>query len=228
MRLGLFGGTFNPIHVCHLTIAAQTRDRIGLDQVLFIPTGDPPHKPPGVLARAEHRYEMVRLAIADEPTFALTDIEIRRSTKSYSIDTVRELQRTHGVSTTLFFIVGLDAFLDFDSWREAPTLLRLCHFVVVSRPGALFRSIEKVSLLPPIEPARLTELDADQRARVDIQIPDGPGLSLLRLPPCTVSASDIRRRIRQRLGLANLLPAPVESYIIQHKLYLEDTDRTGV
>lgn len=89
MRLGLFGGTFNPIHICHLAIAAQTRDRMGLDRVLFIPTGDPPHKPPGVLAPAEHRCEMVRLAIAGEPSFALTDIEVRRPTKSYSIDTVR-------------------------------------------------------------------------------------------------------------------------------------------
>ncbi|MEW6245143.1 MAG: nicotinate-nucleotide adenylyltransferase [Nitrospirota bacterium] len=228
MRLGLFGGTFNPIHICHLAIAAQTRDRMGLDRVLFIPTGDPPHKPPGVLAPAEHRCEMVRLAIAGEPTFALTDIEIRRPTKSYSIDTVRELHRDYGASTALFFIIGLDAFLDFDSWREAPTLLRLCHFVVVSRPGALFRSFEKVSLLPPIEPAQLSELDADRKDRVDVQIPGGRGLSLLRLPPCMVSASDIRNRIRQRLSLANLLPTPVESYIIQHKLYLEDADRTGV
>lgn len=228
MRLGLFGGTFNPIHICHLTIAAQTRDRMGLDRVLFIPTGDPPHKPPDVLAPVEHRREMVRLAIAGEPSFALTDIEVRRPTKSYSIDTVRELQRDYGPSTALFFIIGLDAFLDFDSWREASLLLRLCHFVVVSRPGALFRSIEKVSLLPPIESAQLIELDADRKDRVDVQIPGGRGLSLLRLPPCMVSASDIRNRIRQRLSLANLLPTPVESYIIRHKLYLEDADRTGV
>ena len=128
MRLGLLGGSFNPVHNGHLAIARQTREALGLDQILFIPTSHPPHKPNGSLAPAQDRYEMVRLAIASDPTFAISDVEIRRPGKSYSIDTIRLLQQDYGAQTQLFFLIGLDAFLDFPSWREPQTLLKLCRF----------------------------------------------------------------------------------------------------
>ncbi|MBX3345648.1 MAG: nicotinate (nicotinamide) nucleotide adenylyltransferase, partial [Nitrospira sp.] len=119
MRLGLLGGSFNPVHRCHLSIAQSARQLLALDRVLFIPTGDPPHKQSGTLAEARHRYRMVELAIRGIPEFALTDIEIRRTGKSYSIDTVRAIQQEYGPDTSLFFIIGLDAFLDLPSWKEA-------------------------------------------------------------------------------------------------------------
>ncbi|MBM4124189.1 MAG: nicotinate-nucleotide adenylyltransferase [Nitrospira sp.] len=228
MKVGLFGGTFNPIHVCHLAVAAQCRDRLHLDRVLFIPSGDPPHKPSGSLAPARHRVEMVRRAIAGEPAFSVSEIEVRRTSTSYSIETVRALRADQGPEAAFFFIIGLDAFFEFPTWKEPGELLRLCHFVVVSRPPCAFRSLAGLALLPPVDSAALAELDAYRRDRVDAGPSGNAGLTLLALPPCDASASEIRRRIRTGRSPSNLLPASVESYIIHSHLYQEDPDRTGV
>ena len=226
MRIGLFGGTFNPIHACHLFIGGQTRDRLHLDQVLFIPSGDPPHKAPASLAPIGHRYAMVKLAIESDPTFAVSDVELQTATKSYSIDTVRTLLAQVGPSAELFFIIGLDSFLEFHTWRKASDLLRLCPFVVVSRAGAGFASLADVPLLPPLDREALESLNAGRQERLDIPIPGGTVLILLRLPPCPISASDIRLRVKSGQRLTPLLPASVESYIIRFKLFQEDPDRT--
>ena len=159
-RLGLLGGSFNPVHNGHLAIARQTREALGLDRILFIPTSHPPHKPNDNLAPTQDRYEMVRLAMASDPYFAISDVEIRRPGKSYSIDTIRLLQQEYGAQTQLLFLIGLDAFLDFPSWRKPLTLLELCPFVVLSRPGQSFRSLSTVALLPPIPQSSLADLDA--------------------------------------------------------------------
>ena len=226
MKLGLLGGSFNPVHHGHLAIARQTREALGLDQILFIPTNHPPHKPNGSLAPAQDRYEMVRLAIASDPSLAISDVEIRRPGKSYSIDTIRLLQQEHGARTQLFFLIGLDAFLDFPSWREPLTLLELCPFVVLSRPGLSFRSLSTMALLPPIPQASLADLDAGRISQLEVSL-GTQRLTYLQLPPCMVSASDIRSRIRRGLSVANLLPPLVESYILQHHLYQEDRNRTN-
>ena len=226
MNLGLLGGSFNPLHNGHLAIARQTREALGLDQILFIPTNHPPHKPNGSLALAQDRYEMVRLAIASDPSFAISDVEIRRPGKSYSIDTIRLLQQEYGAQTQLFFLIGLDAFLDFPSWHDPLTLLELCQFVVLSRPGLSFRSLSTVPLLPPIPYPSLADLDAGRISRIETPL-GRQRLTCLKLPPCPVSASDIRSRIRQGFTVANLLPPLVESYILQHHLYQEDRDRTN-
>jgi nicotinate-nucleotide adenylyltransferase len=225
-RLGLLGGSFNPVHNGHLAIARQTREALGLDQVLFIPTSQPPHKPNNSLAPAQDRYEMVHIAIASNPTFAISDVEIRRPGKSYTIDTIRLLQQEYGAQTQLFFLIGLDAFLDFPSWRDTQTLLKLCTFVVLSRPGLSFRSLSTVALLPPIPYPSLADLDADRISRIEAPI-GTHGLICLKLPPSAVSASDIRARIRQGLPAANQLPPLVESYILHHHLYQEDRNRTN-
>jgi nicotinate-nucleotide adenylyltransferase len=226
MKLGILGGSFNPVHNGHLAIARQTREALGLDQILFIPTGQPPHKHNGSLAPAQDRYEMVRLAIASDPTLAISDVEIRRPGKSYSIDTVRLLQREYGAQTQLLFLIGLDAFLDFPSWRDPLALLELCSFVVLSRPGLSFRSLSTVALLPPIPFPSLADLDAGRISRIEAPL-GTQRLTCLKLPPSPISASDIRARIRQGLPVANLLPPSVESYILQHHLYQEDRDRTN-
>ena len=226
MRLGLLGGSFNPVHNGHLAIARQTRETLGLDQILFIPTSHPPHKPNGSLAPAQDRYEMVRLAIASDPSLTVSGVEIRRPGKSYSIDTIRLLQQEHGARTQLFFLIGLDAFLDFPSWREPLTLLELCPFVVLSRPGLSFRSLSTMALLPPIPQSSLADLDAGRISQLEVSL-GTQRLTYLQLPPSAVSASDIRSRIRQGLSVANLLPPLVESYILQHHLYQEDRDRTN-
>ncbi|MCW5798015.1 MAG: nicotinate-nucleotide adenylyltransferase [Nitrospira sp.] len=225
MRLGLLGGSFNPIHRCHLSIAESARRLLQLDRILFIPTGDPPHKQPGTLAAAQHRYQMVRLAIQDQPAFALTDIEIRRSGKSYSIDTVRALQEQYGVDTALFFIIGLDAFLDLPSWKEAAQLLTLCHFVVISRPATTFLSVASLPLFPEVAREPLRALDTERLERADVPLRNGRIVTFLRLPPCESSASDIRARVADGRPVANLLPPLVESYILREGLYREDSER---
>jgi len=228
MRIGLFGGTFNPVHNCHLTIAAQVRERLSLDQVLFIPAGEPPHKPQDHLAPARHRLEMVRLAVAADPALAVSDIEVRRPETSYSIDTVRGLRRHYGPAVGLVFIIGLDAFLEFPSWRQASDLLRLCEFAVVSRTGMAFASLADRPPLPAIPRLKLEFLDGGSQDRLEVPVQGGTRLTLLRLPPCDISASDIRRRIRSRMDVGTLLPAPVESYIIRARLYQEEPDLPGV
>jgi nicotinate-nucleotide adenylyltransferase len=226
LRLGLLGGSFNPVHNGHLAIARQTREALGLDQILFVPTSHPPHKPNGSLAPAQDRYEMVRLAISSDPTLAISDVEISRPGKSYTIDTIRLLQQTYGAHTQLFFLIGLDAFLDFPSWREPRTLLQLCRFVVLSRPGLLFRSLSTIPLLPPIPVPSLMDLDTGRISRIEAPL-GTQGLTCLKLPPSPISASDIRSQIRQGHPVANLLPPSVESYILQHHLYQEGRNRTN-
>ena len=228
LKLGLLGGSFNPIHNGHLTIARLVRDRLRLDQVLFVPTGDPPHKRDGSLAPAKDRYEMVRLALSDTPFFQLSDIEIRRTGKSYSIDTIRELQRQFGSSTELYFLIGLDAFLDLPNWKEPIELLDACRFVVVPRPGQSFRSLANMPLLPALDAQTLTQLDAGTLSQFDIVLPSHRGIICLPIPPCSISASEIRQGIRQRTMRVNMLPPPVESYILQHRLYQEGCDRTNI
>ena len=218
MRLGVLGGTFNPIHNGHLAIARQTREALGLDRILFIPTNDPPHKPHQGLAPAKDRYEMVRLAIDSDPLFVISNIELRRSGTSYSIDTVRQLRHEYGPQTELFFLIGLDAFLEFPTWHMPDTLLTLCSFVVISRPGLSFQALSTLPLLPPLSQQALLDLDRGVSSR--LTVPMGThSLICLRLPPSDVSASGIRSKFKQGLPTAKLLPPQVESYILQHHIY---------
>lgn len=228
MRLGIFGGSFNPIHNGHLAIANQVCEKLQLHRVLFIPTGEPPHKRDQSLAPAKDRYEMVRLAIAGTPSFDISDIEVQRRGKSYSIDTIRELRRQYGPTAKLYFLIGLDAFLDFPSWKEPEALLHACRFVVISRPGQSFQSLARLSMLPTLDPHALAQLDAGNMTRWDIAIPSCPGIICLPLPPSAISASDIRQRVQRKAALANVLPPSVESYILQHHIYQEDRDRTHI
>lgn len=228
MRLGLFGGSFNPVHNGHLAIAGQVRDKLRLDRVLFIPSGEPPHKQDRSLAPAKDRSEMVRSAIAGIASFDISNIEVRRTGKSYSIDTIRELRQQHDPATEWYFLIGLDAFLAFPGWKEPQALLEACGFVVISRPGHSFESLATLSLLPKLDPHALAQLDAGSLTRLDIAIPSCPGIICLPLPPCTISASDIRQRVRRKDTLANVLPPTVESYILHHRLYQEDRNHTHI
>lgn len=225
VRLGLLGGSFNPIHRCHLSIAHSARERLHLDRILFIPTGDPPHKQSRTLAEARHRYCMVELAIQDVPEFALTDLEIRRTGKSYSIDTVLAIQQEYGPDTSLFFIIGLDAFLDLPSWKEADRLLQICNFVVISRPPTRFLTLASIPFFHEMPRDTLESLDAATQDEADISFAHGRTLTFLRLPSCEISASEIRARVQAGQPLANLLPPLVESYILRERLYREDGER---
>jgi nicotinate-nucleotide adenylyltransferase len=218
LKLGLLGGTFNPVHNGHLAIARQAREALALDRVILMPTGEPPHKSETQLAPAPDRYEMVRLAIGSDPHLDLSGIEIHRQGKSYSIDTVRQILQEQGPDTDLWFLIGLDAFLEFPAWREPKALLTLCSFGVISRPGASFRALKNLPLLPSLPTKALESLDSDTTSRFEIPL-GHRRIVCLKLPPCDISASDIRMKLKKGLSVANLLPPPVESYIIQHHLY---------
>lgn len=219
MKLGLYGGAFNPIHRCHLAVAETARGRLGLETVLFIPTGDPPHKPPSDVMPAAHRLAMVRLAVAPYPYFQVSDSETGRPAKSYTIDTVHELRKIYPADTRFIFIIGLDAFLELPSWREPDRLLELCEFAVVSRPGHTFKSLENLPILGIKDAASLERLDAGQVEVQEVRFKSGQSLWGLPIPPCNVSAQDIRKRLKHRQTLENLLPAGVESYILSHNLF---------
>jgi len=216
MKLGLYGGAFNPIHRCHLLVAEAARTRLGLDTVLFIPTGGPPHKPPSDFIPAKHRLEMVRLAIAPYPYFQLSDIETRRDAKSYTIDTVRTLKETYPPNTRMVFIIGLDAFLELPSWREPERLLENCDFAVVSRAGFQFKSLEKLPILGIMDTEQLARLDAGQLEKYAFRLKSGRSLWALAIPPCEVSSQEVRKRLKSKQGIENLLPTAVESYILRY------------
>lgn len=213
MKLGLYGGAFNPIHRCHLVVAEAARSRLGLDTVVFIPTGDPPHKASSEIFPSKHRLEMVKLAIATYPYFQVSDIETQRINKSYSIDTVRELQQRYPPETEMVFIIGLDAFLELPTWKDPDALLSHCDFAVVARPGWTFVSLKELPILGIQNESALVKIDAGAVDLTKLPLKSGRALWAIRIPPCHVSAKDIRSRLRNREDLENTLPPPVESYI---------------
>lgn len=217
MRIGLLGGAFNPIHRCHLSIAEHAQRALALDQMIFIPSGDPPHKSSASLAPAHHRLAMVQQAIADFPNYTVSDMESSAPGKSYTIDTVRKLRET--LTGALWFVIGLDAFLEIASWKSVETLLSVTNFLVVSRPPAQFSQVAKLTLLPSVPADRVDGLDAGALDRVDVPMSPHAAVTLLRIPPCPVSASAIRERLHQGLAVTDWLPPRVHSYIIQHRLY---------
>jgi len=217
MRIGLLGGTFNPIHLGHLHIAEQARTRLGFDQILFIPTGNPPHKSLKTLASAQHRLEMVKLAIENSPPFRFSEVEIFSTEICYTIDTLHKLKTQ--VEEELFILIGLDAFLDLPTWKADDELLTQANFVVVSRPEFHFSQIKTLPMPIPISESDLTALDNKKQDRLDIQTSPESVLILLDLPPCNISASAIRNHLKQGLNTANWLPPSIESYIIENRLY---------
>jgi len=219
MFIGILGGSFNPIHNGHLHIANYVLKTLALDRVIFIPTGDPPHKPATSLAHASHRLEMVKLAIKPYDAFVVHERETLSPTVSYSIDTMSHLKNEFPKGTELGFIIGLDAFLELPSWKQAPQLLEICHFIVCSRPGVSFTQLQALSLLPPLSLTSLQSLDQQLTTRLDIPLPSGNFITLLAVPPCDVSASRIREHIALKHPVGAWLPPAVESYIIQHLLY---------
>lgn len=214
----MLGGTFNPVHNCHLSIARQAQRALALNRVIFIPSGAPPHKSGESLAPAHHRLSMVQHAVAGQPDFTVSDVEANAPDTSYTIDTVRTLRAT--VTGELWFIIGLDAFLEITEWKSADTLLAAMNFLVLSRPDVPFSRVATLPLLPPLPPGQLERLNTGQERRLDLTIGPQATTTFLQIDPCEVSASAIRERIRKGEDVADWLPPQVHSYIIQHSLYV--------
>jgi nicotinate-nucleotide adenylyltransferase len=199
--VGLLGGTFDPIHVGHLAVAEEAREALGLERILFVPAGQPPHKPGRPISAPEHRVAMVELAIGDNPAFGLSRVEVDRSGPSYTVDTVAALLAADpSTPPALTVIVSAELFGDFTTWHEPARLLDLARLAVVPRPGypALGRSFV-AEHFPGLED-RVTFLD-------------GPYLD--------ISATDIRARAAAGRSIRYLVPQAVAAYIGDHALYTD-------
>ena len=195
MRLGLFGGTFDPIHLGHLILAESCREACGLNRVWFVVAGAPPHKP-GDRTAVTHRLEMVRIAIAGHPAFEVSEIEARRPGPNYSVETLEAIQRDRP-GDDLFFLIGADSLADLPSWRQPERIARLATIVVVNRPG-----------IAPVAPADLPGF--------------GSGTNPLRavtVPPIGIASHDLRRRAAEGRSIRYQVPRGVEAYIEANGLY---------
>ncbi len=199
-RIGLLGGTFDPIHFGHLLLAVHSYEELELDRVIFIPSRLPPHKSEPV-AEAADRLEMVRLALADDDRFLVCDCELGRAEPSYTIETVRELQSSLGSDAHLFWLIGSDMVGDLPSWHKIGELVELIEIIVVGRAG---QAEPDYSALEPT-------LTAEQIKRLRAQG--------IKLPLIDISSTAIRERIGAGQSVHYLLPRVVEEYITQHKLY---------
>jgi nicotinate-nucleotide adenylyltransferase len=216
-KLCALGGTFNPIHYGHLAAAEEVRDRLNLDSVLFIPSYIPPHKQEEDGPSAVQRLEMVRLAVSGNDRFQPSDIEIKRGGRSYTIDTIENLRRVYP-GTELFFIIGLDSFIEIQTWHRWKELLTLCNFVVISRHGYHFIDLHTMDFMKNFSD-ELVNLDRGDLSHALVQT-GAFTINLETIPLYEISSTDIRRRIRQRTSIKYLLPEPVETYIIKNKFYV--------
>lgn len=211
MKLGLLGGTFNPIHLAHLRIAEAAREAAGLEQVLFIPAADPPHKPLAYNVPFKMRYEMVQEAIADHPKFSVSDIEAQLQGKSYTVETLKALHKVRPADE-LHFIIGSDSFLEIGSWHRFGELFSLASLVVVTRPGS---SVTEPLMQLPKEVKGQFKQDNAVCLRHD------SGTTIRFVEDCTldISSSHLRERIALGRSVRYLVPKEVENYIAQKELY---------
>lgn len=194
MRLGLYGGRFDPPHIGHLLVAAGARVALGLDRVLFIPSKAPPHK--GTEASAQARYEMTLLATAENPQFFVLDLELKREGTSYSVDTVETLLEEYP-DAELFYLTGVDAYADIATWQRAPDLVTKVQMVAYPRPGYGLEGLEPYFL---------------ERVK------------LLELPVFEVSSTVLRQRLRAGESMRYLLPDAVAVYIAKHEIYKQPVE----
>ena len=197
-RIGILGGTFDPIHVGHLMTAEAVRDEFSLDKVIFIPAAVPPHKMDQQVTEARHRYLMTVLATTSNPHFDVSSIEMDRPGPSYTIDTIYELKRQYGENTDLFFITGADAIADIPTWDRIEELLGLCQFIAATRPG----------FLPNVDNIKeyFGELGSTRIHRLET-------------PELEISSTNIRERLKRGFSIKYIVPAAVEDYIYKEGLY---------
>lgn len=194
-RLGVMGGTFDPIHYGHLVTAEEALDQFRLDEVVFIPAGRPWMKGHDDISPSEHRYLMTVIATASNPRFSVSRIEVDREGATYAVDTLRELRDEYGAGTELFFVTGADAILEMLHWKQPDELFELAHFIAATRPG--------------YDLARFEAQEIVQR----------PEVSTMRIPALAISSTDIRERVHDGRPIRYLVPEGVKSYIEKAELY---------
>jgi nicotinate-nucleotide adenylyltransferase len=222
MKIGIFGGTFNPIHYGHLRAAEEVQEVFSFDRLIFVPSGKPPLKRSGIVS-ASHRYKMSKIAIQGNPAFHVSDIEVKCRGISYTIDTLKKFVRRYR-GAEFFFILGIDAFLDLPKWRQPDEILRITNIVVISRPGSFFIDLLSSPYLKDmrIHENTLYQIDSGKRKRYSLKLKGARNIYLTRVSTLDISASRIRDIIKQGKSIKYLLPESVESYIISHKLYIRN------
>ena len=213
-RIGIFGGTFNPIHNGHVKAAKEVQKVFRLEKILFIPSYITPHKEPVDIASPPQRMKMVELAVSRYPRFVPSSIEIDAGGKSYTILTLTKLKKRFP-DTSMFFIVGADAFIEIDTWRDYKKLLEQCHFVVISRPG--FRLKDAEECLGEEYEERIVWVQDSFRCEEGRD--KGPRIFLLSISALDISSNEVRKKIREGKYIGDLVAKPVEKYIWQNKLY---------
>ena len=207
MDIAIFGGSFNPIHIGHLIAAEEVFQRRKLSKVIFVPTGISPHKESSDLIDSFHRYQMVKNAISDNEHFEVSDVEIKRSGKSYTIDTIRILREMYGEEHNLYLIMGTDMINEISTWKDINILSGKCHFIVVNRP--VYSANGKSTFECGVRANRIfsDEKTAEiERLKVTI-------------PTIGISSTEIRERLRSRRSIRYLVPQCVEDYIKKNNLY---------
>ncbi len=198
MRTGLFGGTFDPIHLGHLIAAEEVRVRLSLDRVLFIPARQPWLKADKDITHPQARLAMVRLAIQSNPGFSVSEVEIERPGPTYTVDTIESMREAAQGNGDFFFIAGTDAVADMPRWKDPHRIVTLCRIIAVRRPGA--ESIDMESLTPHIPQAAQC-------------------MTIVDVPQIDISSTMIRDRVKSGLSIRYLVPSAVEAYIFEHGLY---------
>ena len=198
-RVGVMGGTFDPIHIGHLVTAEAVRLEYNLEKVIFIPASQPPHKQGSTVTPAFHRYIMTVMATYSNPFFFVSDMELNRPGPSYTIDTMKSLISQYGGQAEFYFITGVDAVQDLATWHNVEELLNLCHFVAATRPGCK-DTIENV----------INYFGTKGHERIH----------RLATPELEISSTDIREKVRRGLSIKYIVPESVENYILKENLYL--------
>ncbi len=196
-RIGIMGGTFDPVHYGHLVTAEEAYHSFRLDRVVFVPSGHPPHKLDKVITSPAHRYMMTVLATMNNPHFEVSSVEIDRPGPSYAVDTVAAFRQKYPHDTALYFITGADAILEMLGWKDSATLLRMCDFVAATRPGY------------SIADGKIAEVFGEHASRVHF----------FEVPALAISSTDIRARVRDGRPVRYLLPDIVISYVERAGLY---------
>lgn len=212
-RLGVLGGTFDPVHRGHIAAAEQVASAFVLDRVLLVVSARPPHKDEAAHAGVDDRLAMLRAAAAEHPRLEASELEVRRPGASYTVDTLRDLAKTHP-GTELFLIVGIDAWREVDTWRDPQRLLGLANVIVTSRPGVDF---PRNAVIPPVVGGTDCCYDPSISSYVHRS---GHRLAAHEIVGVETSSTDIRRRVRQRLPFEHLVPPPVADYIRHRGLYV--------
>jgi len=215
-RIGLLGGTFNPVHRGHLRAAEEVRLRFGLSRVLFIPSYIPPHKQTAAIASPEDRFAMVELALRSHPRMEASSVEIEAREKSYSIITLNKLKAVYA-DADIFFILGVDAFLEIETWKSYRDVLEQCRFIVISRPGFNLEKAREV--LPSEYGGKIGECSRSGPVGEDILA--RYQIFLVPIKAFDISSTEIRRRVRAGRSIHRMVPGPVEEYIRSKKLYQE-------